>query len=305
MRIATFNVQNLRLRSRGAVLHLDGARDDDAPGESGPAAEALDGVDRDLTARLLAEANADLAALQEVFDQASLDHFHDALLAPRGLRYPHRVCIEGNDGRSEDIALMSRHALLEVRSHAHLTFADVGALPPRGHAETERVFRRDCLAAQCGPLWVFVCHFKASAPDDELGRAIRRAEAHAVRRVIERCIADPADALWLALGDFNAHDAAGEEDLRPLTHNFAVDLCARMPADERWTYFQPWTGGYSCPDRLFASPALAERCEGAPTILKSGLGRAARAHAGPRLDGVGETRPHASDHALLMIDLDI
>jgi endonuclease/exonuclease/phosphatase family metal-dependent hydrolase len=306
MRVATFNVQNLRLRRVGGDKRFDGARDEDAPGESGADAAALDPADRMLTARLIAEADADVIALQEVFDQETLDHFHGALLAPLGASYPHRVCLEGNDGRSQDVALLSRVPLEFVRSHAALTFADIGAPAPAGVSPHARVFRRDCLAARCGPLRLFVCHFKAGERTDPASRVIRRAEALAVRHVVGRSVPDPAAGLWLALGDFNAHDAAGVDDLAALTHGFAIDLSARIPDAERWTYFQTHDAVYSCPDRLFASPALARKCPAArPQILRMGMSRSASAYDGPRYAEVGERRPRASDHAFIMIDLDL
>ncbi|MBR9843261.1 MAG: endonuclease/exonuclease/phosphatase family protein, partial [Rhodobacteraceae bacterium] len=105
MRLVSFNVQNMRLRGS----HLDGARDRDMPEDLGPAAPLLDDYDRKLTAKVLAEANADVIALQEVFDQKTLDHFHDAYLLPTGTApYPHRICLPGNDGRGLDVALLSR-----------------------------------------------------------------------------------------------------------------------------------------------------------------------------------------------------
>lgn len=306
MRVATFNVQNLRLRHVGGDSRLDGARDEDAPGESGVEAAALDPVDRTLTARVIAEADADVIALQEVFDQETLDYFHDAFLAPLGASYPHRVCLEGNDGRSQDVALLSRARLESVRSHAALTFADVGALAPAGVSLHARVFRRDCLAARCGPLWLFVCHFKAGDRADPVSGVIRRAEALAVRHVVGRNVPDPTASRWLALGDFNAHDAAGVDDLAALTHGFAIDLAARISEAERWTYFQAHEGVYSCPDRLFASPALARAHPAArPQVMRMGMSRAASAYAGPRYAEVGERRPRASDHAPVSLDLDL
>jgi exonuclease III len=87
MRIATFNVQNLRLRHPGGEDRLDGARDGDAAEDA-----ALDPVDRRLTAAVIRDMRADVVALQEVFDSETLDHFHDRVLVPGGVApYPHRA----------------------------------------------------------------------------------------------------------------------------------------------------------------------------------------------------------------------
>ena len=56
--------------------------------------------ERDLTAAVLRQADANVVALQEVFDLATLDRFHDRVLTPAGVEaYPHCVCLPGNDGR--------------------------------------------------------------------------------------------------------------------------------------------------------------------------------------------------------------
>ncbi len=307
LRIATFNVQNMRLRS-GPPPHLDGARDADVAEDTGPAAEALDPADRRLTAAILAEADADVVALQEVFDRETLDHFHDRWLLPTGARpYPHRVCLPGNDGRGLDVALMSRLPLEDVKSHAQETPETLGLDPVPGVAAGTPVFRRDCLAARAGALTLFVCHFKAPSPDAESAWPVRRLEAEATRRIVERRFADPARALWMILGDLNEPgDAAHGEGraIAPLVNGFAVDLLARVPEAERWSYRSPEGGLYSRPDAVLASPALAARFPDAtPRILRGGLDRNARRDAGPRIPGVGAHRPHASDHAAVAVDL--
>src|SRR5512145_124058 len=108
MRIATFNVQNLRLRHPAGRARLDGARDADVPEDSDQHAVALDLADRRLTAAVLAHANAEVVCLQEVFDMEALDFFHDHLLRHAGARpYPYRFCLPGNDGAGRNVALMS------------------------------------------------------------------------------------------------------------------------------------------------------------------------------------------------------
>ena len=83
MRIATFNVQNLRLSGSPAGARLSGAQDRDDSGASMADDRALDPIDRLLTAAILKRADADVVALQEVFDQETLDHFHDHYLVKR------------------------------------------------------------------------------------------------------------------------------------------------------------------------------------------------------------------------------
>ena len=148
MRLASFNVQNMRLRGH----HLDGARDRDLSADLGPAASTLDAYDRALTAAVLTEADADVVALQEVFDQATLDHFHDHLLAPcLSQPYPHRYCLPGNDGQGLDVAVMSRQKPLAVTSHADLTPRRAGLPVPDEIDPETPIFRRDCLEVTLAP----------------------------------------------------------------------------------------------------------------------------------------------------------
>ncbi|WAT18928.1 endonuclease/exonuclease/phosphatase family protein [Aurantiacibacter sp. MUD11] len=308
MRIATFNVQRLRLRQHGDTARFDGANDGDNPRRAATETPALDRMDRELTAAVIRQLDADVIALQEVFDQRTLDRFHEDFLQDAGVEpWPHRVCLPGNDGRGFDVALMSRLPLSDVRSHADVTCADLGLEPLAGHGPDERIFRRDCLRARVGPLTFYVCHFKAPYPDKDRSYFLRRREAEAVRMLVERDMAGRDDALWLIAGDLNepleVHDN-GEPAIAPLlAPGFAVDLVHRIPDSERWSFRDPASGTYSHPDALLASPALAATFPDAvPTLLRGGMELDVTRYSGPHLAGVGQTRPHASDHAALAVD---
>jgi endonuclease/exonuclease/phosphatase family metal-dependent hydrolase len=305
MRIATFNVQNLRLRKADGEARLDGARDGDMPEDATKAAAALDPVDRALTAAVLKLADADVVALQEVFDQATLDHFHDRYLLPSGAgAYPHRYSLPGNDGRGQDVAVMSRREPRAVTSHAAETPQSLGLAVVPGCGPQDRVFRRDCLEVDFGGFVLFVCHFKAPYPDPASAWPIRQLEARAVARLIERRFADPAAGLWLVAGDLNEpvepHHGA-DRAIAPLLGTFSVDLLSRLPEAERWTAPLPDDPAPGRPDALLASPALARAFpQAVPRIIRAGLD--AQAGGGARLPGVGAHRPHASDHAALVVE---
>ena len=300
MRLASFNVQNMRLRRRDGRSRLDGASD-----EGKDRASALDFADRRLTASIVHRANADILCMQEVFDRETLDYFLDHLVQATGAApYPHRICVPGNDGHGRDIAVASRLPIAEWKSHAHLTPADLGLEPPRGIAGDRPVFRRDCLQLRIGALTLFACHFKAPWPDEQAAWPVRRLEAMAVAELIRRAFREPETASWLVLGDLNepARTEAGESALLALTQDLAVDLSSRMPAQERWTHYDGDTGLHSSPDRFLVSPVLARRFPDArPFALRMGMSRAAG--TGERLEDVGDRRPHASDHALMVLDL--
>lgn len=302
MLVATLNVQNLRLQSIDGQNRLHGAWDSDRPEDTG-----LDVIDRRLTGELLKQVDADVVALQEVFDLDSLNHFHEQFFLPTGAQpYSQRICLPGNDGRGLDVALLSRRHVDAIQSHASLTLADVDIDPLPGVDPALPVFRRDCLMVTIGPLTLFVCHFKSAYPDATKAWTTRRLEALATRRLIERRFQDPAQSLWLVLGDLNEPDfpvTGHQRAIAPLETGFAIDLMQRLPEKQRWTYYDPHSGLYHCPDALLASPALAERWPNAePFVVRTGLGEETSRFHGPRLGGVGEHRPHASDHAAVAVD---
>lgn len=284
MRILTFNVQNLRLRPTAGRGRLDGAFDSD-DGAAGP----LDPADRRLTAAVLALANAEICVLQEVFDRASLDYFHDHLLRATGaLPWRWRACLPGNDGAGRDLAVIARRPFAAT-SHARLR---EGGRP---------VFCRDVLRVDLGELVLFGVHFKAPWPDPDAAWHQRRAEVLALRALIAGQCPDPG-ALWLVLGDLNDPRDDRPRAVAPLIDGFGVDLTTRMAPEDRWTWWQQ-AAGRGGPDAMIGSPALAARWPGAvPRALRAGMARAAGG-LDPRLPGVGDLRPHASDHAALVLDL--
>jgi len=308
MRIATFNVQNLRLRHPAGQARLDGARDYDVLQDSTPEATALDLADRRLTSAILLQANADVVCLQEVFDLETLDFFHDHLMRHAGVKpYPHRICLPGNDGGGRDLAVLSRSPLDDVRSHAHLIPADLDLTPPAGMRPDVPIFRRDCLFLRVGDLNLFHCHFKAPWPDIARAWPVRRMEALAVRKLVEARFKNDPTALWMIVGDLNEPNEREIKDpaVAPLLPPFSVDLLGRMPEDERWTFYNAQDDQYARPDALLASPALAQRFPRAiPQALRAGLDRVARRSNEMRLVDVGAHRPHASDHAAIVIDLE-
>lgn len=304
MRLATFNVQNMRLRRHGDGREsLDGAHDRDSPAGAHP---ALDRIDRRLTAEVIRAVDADVIALQEVFDRDTLDHFHDRVLLPTGAAsYPYRTCLPGNDGHGLDVALMSRRAPDAVESHAEDTASGLGLSDPPAEVARGPLFRRDCLAVRFGTLSLYVCHFKAPWPERKRAHAIRRAEAEGVRRIIEADHADPSAADWIVLGDLNQAEQRAGDALSPLRGGFAVDLMTRLPEGTDWTFRGDDGTVQGRPDAILLSPALAARYPDAlPRIFRAGLDPAAAARAGPRFHAVGVPRPHASDHAAVFVDLD-
>jgi len=260
----------------------------------------------------------------------------DLYAVDRANYFDWRILVEGNDGRGIDVALLSRRPV-GVRTHAHRTFAemDVWSQELAGMREkvdgrdrrlspSDRVFRRDCLEVdfEVGgrPMTVFVCHFKSMAGNRDQTRPLRRAEALAVRKIIEqRFGAGAAGANWAICGDLNDYreidglpivDDYGKlvpSGLDPLLQDdFAVNIMRRRPADDRWTTYHGAEDQYAQLDYILLSPALAAaNPDAVPDIVRGGQPFRSSRHQGPRFPRVGWDRPKASDHCPVVVELTV
>jgi endonuclease/exonuclease/phosphatase family metal-dependent hydrolase len=305
MRLATFNVQNLRLRQSQGRLVLDGAVDQDFDVQ--PSSIDQDIADRQFTAKVIADAQADVLALQEVFDAETLDFFHDEFLLEAGSSpYPARICLPGNDGRGLDVAVLSNRQPISITSHAELTGADYGLTDLPKDLREHPLFRRDCLQVEFDTFTLFVCHFKAPYPDVQKSQIVRQAEARAVRKIVERNFLDPKDERWVFVGDFNEPSWGQGSDpsaLASLKQGFSEDLLDRLARGTDWTFEVPDTHVHSRPDRIFLSPRLAQEYpEVVPQIVRTGMTRYL-SEPGPFASGDAQQyQSHASDHALVYAD---
>lgn len=354
LRIATFNVENLLRRFATDRDRRTGAWVPDAAVglfEHTSEAEgrliekafqvAVSDDQRQLTAQAIRDCDADVVCLQEVDGLEVLRWFHDRYLRQAiDEPYEHFALLEGNDRRGIDVAVMSRRGFpIRVMSNATLTYRDLGLhtdeLRRWGAEIDDRIFKRDALEVEietpAGPLTVWVCHFKSMSEGRDRTMAVRRAEAHAVRRLVERRFAGrTAAADWAILGDLNDHrdkirlDRGADGALHgvpvrvettgldPLwADHFAVDLVERLPPEERWTHYYPEERELSALDHLFVSPALAQANRGVrPTVVRAGLPyRVPIDRVRPpwpaiaRYPRVGFDRPKASDHCPLAVTL--
>jgi endonuclease/exonuclease/phosphatase family metal-dependent hydrolase len=365
LRIATFNVENLASRNSYGPRR----RPDTAPALSlfhfaepearenveRSVAVALEDDKRELTALAIAETRADILALQEVDNLDVLTAFFSNYVhRVSDLRYGHFKLFHGNDPRGIDVAFAMRKGTAEpdaltFRSHHEASFGELGLymedLEGLGIRPGDRVFNRDCMevAIDFGDrdLTLFICHFKAIADYGE-GRggtlALRRAEADAVRRIIERRFGDDwRSANWIIAGDLNDFgeritlggevQQASPSGLDNLLDGFAVNPVSALPPGERWTYLyrdlmeaeEVVIEEHVQLDHLLLSPALAAaNPEPRVEILRRGLpyrvpldpaapdrSFAYLATRGDRYPRVGWDRPKASDHCPVVIEIDI
>ncbi|TVR10484.1 MAG: endonuclease [Salinarimonadaceae bacterium] len=366
LRIATFNVENLLSRNvygprarpqTGPALSLFDFADPAMRAQAQASiAVALEDDDRQATALAIAETRADILALQEVENIGVLAPFLANFVHPvSDIRYAHLRLIHGNDPRGVDCAFAARKGLVAddsavaARSHHTATFAGLGVfdeeLAAFGIGPDDRVFNRDCLevAIDLGDraLTLFICHFKSmgyGADGRATTRALREAEARAVREIVRRRFGDGwREANWIVAGDFNDHrfrilpGGVVEETLPSgvdaLFEDFAIDACAALAPLERWTSFRRSSPdgegahdeGHAQLDYILLSPALARANPSPhPQIVRRGLAYsvpldpshpdrsigylATRADRYPR---IGWHRPQASDHCPLVVELDI
>ncbi|WP_433989487.1 hypothetical protein SuNHUV7_41530 (plasmid) [Pseudoseohaeicola sp. NH-UV-7] len=305
MRLATFNVQNLRLRQRQGNLVLDGAMDQDFDDQ--PRSVEQDIADRHMTAKVIAEAKADIVALQEVFDAETLEFFYTHFLLPAGSpAYPTRICLPGNDGRGLDVAVLSKMEPLRVKSHADLTGADLGLIDLPEELRDHPLFRRDCLELDFNTFTLFVCHFKAPYPDEGKAQIVREAEARAVRTIVENRFPKPETERWMIVGDFNESSMGNENKttaLTPLKQGFSEDILDRLPLGTDWTFEVPDTYIHSRPDRIFLSTRLArEYPQTVPQIVRTGMTRYFYELGSMAVHDELKNHSHASDHALVYAD---
>ncbi|MBW8786865.1 MAG: endonuclease/exonuclease/phosphatase family protein [Rhizobium leguminosarum] len=332
LRLATFNVENLLTRfdftgfrnqlrqdrviklfqvsSEGVYQQLEQAR----------VIAAADDT-RQMTALAIADADADILCLQEIDNMAALQAFeYGYLFRMVGNGYRQKYLVEGNDSRGIDVAVLMREEtrdgqkieLRDIRSHAMTTYRDFD-LFDEDVALTNRIddkiFKRDCLELDLliggRPFSLYVVHFKSMGnPRDGLdGRQstmpIRRAEARAVRRIIEdRFGAEQAGTKSFAIcGDMNDYQERVVRRREPL---------------DRWTLYHargPQEQWLCQLDYLWLSPALAAHNAGRlPEIIRSGQPYRTIFPPGQEVERYPRTgwdRPKASDHCPVVMTLDL
>lgn len=365
VRIATFNAENLLSRFDFSGFRNELRQDrvsqlydfsSEAQYRQAEIARAVSLTDdtRQMTALAIAEADADILCLQEVENLDTLHRFeYGYLFKMIGDGYRHKVLIEGNDSRGINLALMTRDKTLdgqtieivEVTSHAHLSYGAAGLEPPdlNGAAHpNERVFKRDCLEVDLKiggkRLTVYVVHFKSmGGPRNGVdGRThtmpIRVAEARAVRDIIaNRFGADGGGKRYVIAGDLNDYaerlvitgdrrngyqfTPVKEDDgaVRVLTDDgFAENVVMRRPEMDRWTLYH--TRGpeerHLCQlDYLLGSPAMTRsHRDRLPDIIRAGQPWRTLFPEGQdveRYPRTGWDRPKASDHCPVAMTFDL
>jgi len=167
--------------------------------------------------------DADIVILQEVENQNCIDE----LAVHLGDQYPTAILGESGFTASVDVAVLSRHASLEVRRHADVPLQRPGG----GQTWFAREFLEVHLDAEGHRAIVFAAHFKAKN-DDDPGR--RLAEATRAREIMDAVTKQNPDALVVLGGDLN--DTPGSPPLDALEAGGDMLRVAAELAPEDWTY---------------------------------------------------------------------
>ena len=234
--IASYNVENWLLMERNRK-----------PDQPKPAASKSAVVD------VLAEARPDVVGFQEM---GGTNDFAEliAMLAERGLVYPHREWVQGADP-TRHVALLSRFPITERRSRVDYTYKLGSNVMPiqRGILDVN---------IQVNEHYSFralVVHLKSRRVVEEFDQAeARLGEARLLRGHIAKILKDDPDRNLIAIGDFN--DVPDSPALRAVIGEPPFPLHRLNPVDSKgyftthlWRSKREW----SRIDYLITSPAMA------------------------------------------------
>ena len=282
--ICTFNANNLYVRYRfGAVFpgdRSDRSRVEDSATGYLPVYDPdlmtlFNTTQRDLAARVLTNdrtAFPDVICMQEVESMIALRRFNEQYL---GAAYPYGLVVDSRDFRQIDVAILSKHEIVSVRTHVD----EPDTVAGRGY-----LFSRDCLEVQLvlpanRRLTLFINHLKSkyaeSAEDRVKGDKLRERQAERVAEIVKSRFPGSHfdEALFVVVGDFN--DEPESPSLKPLVKDLNLtDALAAIPNEsDRWTYWWRSENEVGQLDYLLLSPALASAVAGtAPRIERRGVG---------------------------------
>ena len=293
LRVATFNCENLFARFKFEKNVDPEKATKDGFDVNMLVFDILREAEKKLTAKAIAETDADVIALQEVDNIEVLRRFRSDYL--KNQKYTHCMLIDGNDPRHIDVAVLSRHPIIHARSYHHL------------RSGTRPLFSRDCLEAdiQLGnkTLTLFVTHFKSMLGGRAETKAKRQRQAAAAQQIVkDRFGATAGNAPWIICGDLNDY-IDGHEGIGDVTSwNQAENVLLRAPATEQWTHFWDKQKEYRQIDYLLVSQSLAAASSAVPEVIRKGLTTKATNYTGPRFPGVTD-KSEASDHCPLVFDV--
>lgn len=262
------------------------------------AVETTDEVSTRLTAKVIAEVDADIIGVIEAEDRPSLRRFDRDLVG----RYRQVMLVDGNDERGIDVGLMTKTGfdILDIRSHVD------------DEDDTGVVFSRDCPDYEVQipgsqTLHVLVNHFKSQSGG---GGPKRARQAIRLREIIDELVA--AGECAVVLGDFNEGQTDEETPAANLAPLFdpqgPLVSCYALPSFD--TGPRPGTfdscGIRNRLDYIFVTRDLVPAVTGGG-LYRQGLwgSRATRPTAWATFPEMTNGHQQASDHAAVFLDLSL
>lgn len=230
------------------VLNLFDEYDDPYHDDEGTEPKSREALEK--LAATIRKANADVLALEEVENRDYLERFVRAMLPDMG--YQNVVCIESNDRRGIDCAVLSRFPVGPVTSYGHVRFSDGS-----GGMTT---FRRDLLQVRIEPpgapcFDVFAIHFKSKGGGGDTER-VRTAECRQARKILDGLLEKDKGARFVICGDFNdTWDSKPLTILRGTGATALVSFLNDLPAGTVTFNKEPYR---SVIDFILCSPAMAK-----------------------------------------------
>lgn len=260
----------------------------------------------EMTARVIADVDADILAFVEVESRPVLVDFHKEFVKKiMPVNYKHKMVIDGNDARGIDVGILSKGGttITSMRSHVEERFDG-----------NRTVFSRDCpefvIETHNGTeIVVLPNHFKSKYGGNDLpSRTKRKAQANFVTKYYNRLLSEGYENI-VVLGDLNDTPDSDElsalyqSSLREVTDHpeFTEFEFNANTGDRGIGTFQ--TGADSKKiDYIFLSPALWDK------VKLGGIFRKGCYTASHRWEMYPEMKKPlhaASDHHCIWVDLDI
>jgi endonuclease/exonuclease/phosphatase family metal-dependent hydrolase len=262
--------------------------------------EAVNETATRMTAKVIAEVNADVLGVVEAESRPSLVRFcQDVIKTVGTCDYEHAMLIDGNDSRGIDVAIMTKAGYDIAQIYSYVD-------EPDGN---ERLFSRDCpvytiTTPQQNRLLVLVNHLKSKGYGTPAVSNGKRARQAAKIKEIYEALRANGEKFVAVIGDLN--DVPDSTPLAPLIAQ--TDLKDISEYDEFDGGGYPGTYGGSGKsnkiDYLLLSPELMDTVTGGG-IFRKGMWPGVRPPKWQKYDEIENPHQAASDHALVWATADM